>query len=261
MKSSSPPSSIALGLVLLSALLPLPSDIAQEPPPEAATAAARARIRELAAELEALLSSLPPDERERALAELAAALTPERTAEEAAALAAGGAESHPTTPAPAPAAPPQPAVALDPACSFLAPFDSDGDGQVSTRDRYWRYLYAFRDGNGDGTAQEGEVTDLYAAGVRAVAVDLSGFRDADGGFGRVRADRRIRLALDDPAGALPALLAVDAGRLGRGNGPELVDGSGVPAAGIVALEAGQRLVVEGRGSVTLECAPVTTGGE
>jgi hypothetical protein len=140
---------------------------------------------------------------------------------------------------------PGPAPAPGPAgCAPLGAFDSDGDGLVSARDRYWRYLLLVRDANGDREPQRSEAVDLYEAGVRSLDATLTGFRLAEGGRGRIDVDSRITLDFGDTARP-DAWLAVDASRLARGAGPALLPREGdQPLTDLQLLQPGQWLRYE-----------------
>lgn len=139
-------------------------------------------------------------------------------------------------------------------CNLLRPFDFDDDDLIGTRDRYWRYLALWRDADGDGEAQESELTDLYEAGIQDVAVDLGSFRYADGGAGRIDLGRFIRLGIDDrPFGEAP-VLTVDTSRLARGTGPQVfAPGSDEPLKGVQPIERGWRLRWDDGRTMVLTC--------
>lgn len=139
-------------------------------------------------------------------------------------------------------------------CNLLRPFDFDDDDLIGARDRYWRYLALWRDANRDGEAQEGELTDLYEAGIQDVAVDLGSFRYADGGSGRIDLGRFIRLGIDDrPFGEAP-VLTVDTSRLARGTGPRIfVPGSDEPLKGVHPIERGWQLRWDDGRTMVLTC--------
>jgi hypothetical protein len=141
----------------------------------------------------------------------------------------------------------------EPRCNLLEPFDTDGDGVVSARDRYWRYLYLWRDANGDRRVQATEAVDLYEAGVQEIAVALDFAKLREGGRGRVETGRQVLLDLDDFQG-LEGVLAVDTDRLARGSGPAVLTGEGAaPLTGIQPIEAGWQLAFDDGETIVLTC--------
>src|SRR5262249_54541711 len=52
----------------------------------------------------------------------------------------------------------------------LAAFDSNGDGQISTLDALWGELRVWRDANGNGVSDDGEVRSLEQAGVQSISL-------------------------------------------------------------------------------------------
>lgn len=209
--------------------------VAQDAPaddPDARAAEIAARIRALQAEIEALLRDLPPEVRREVDRRLTDASLPAPVAPEEPA-----APRVVETPSQEAATPPTTTAATPTGCRPLAPFDTDGDGRVTARDRYWRYLHVLPQGSADRASAE----DVYAAGVRGVDTDLSGFELEDGGRGRVSVSGFITLDFDEP-GRSPGRLAVDASRLARGAGPELLpEDDDTPLTGLQPLEPGQRL--------------------
>lgn len=240
----------ARGLFLaLLAILLAASLAAQDRAPSAAPvseAEVVERLSELQDEIERLLPFLAPELRREIahrLAERAAAQ--EQSAERAVREAAQ----------PPPAAIEAPAVEIAPAgetgvrgCNTLDLLDTSGDGRVDAGDRYWRYLYLWTDGNGDGEVQEREVRSAFDAGVRGISVRLDRFDSEGGGIGLIRIGRWIVL---DPRGdgfsggiggvTDDGALTVDASALGRFSGPRLLDPEGKPLAGMQPFRPGLRL--------------------
>lgn len=197
---------------------------AQDTNPTDEAAAAAERIRQLQGEIEELLRSLSPEAR-REVERLLAAPEPPPSP-----WPIGGEGEE------AVAANPEPPVAPG-GCRPLAPFDTDDDGRVSARDRYWRYLYLVPPGSVD----RGAAADLYESGVRAVDADLAGFSLEESGRGRIDVGRFILFDFDEP-GRPRTRLAVDATRLARGDGPQLLPAEvDTPLTGLQPLEPGQRL--------------------
>ncbi len=138
-----------------------------------------------------------------------------------------------------------------PPCNTLRLLDENGDGIVSSADRYWRYLYIWSDKNGDGQIQEREVASAYDRKIREIAVSLETFARIKGGLGEARVEDRIVLDLrgdgfNDRARRDDGVLAVDAGALARGDGPRLLGAGGEVLEGFVAFRAGLRLEISGQ---------------
>ncbi len=227
------------------------------------------QILELQRQIDELLATLPPAARaelEKRLDERGAvpqhtqatapSPSPEPPAPEPVAL--------PPALEPAPAAPPEPPVrrrlTRGPHCNFLVPLDGNGDGKISALDRYWRHLFLWSD-NGDRTVQEAEVASAYERNVREIAVDLSTFIRKKGTIGEIRirsAGGSETLLLDVRGdgfgGADDAVLVVDATRLKRGSGPELLSAAGEPVEGFQPFREGWQLRGAG-GEVTVFRCP------
>lgn len=239
-----------LPTALLLCLLALLPARAQEPPadpgpPDPEKVAER--ILELQDEIEALLEGLSPEARRQVERILAARSAPPDGFEPEGAPAPEPAAPAEPAPAPAPVRP------AEPSCNLLEPFDTDGDGVVSARDRYWRYLYLWRDGNGDRQIQTAETVDLYEAGVAEIAVALDSAKLREGGRVRMEADRYVLLELDDFQG-LEGVLAVDTDRLARGSGPAVLpEEDGAPLSGIQPIEVGWQLSFDDGETVVLTC--------
>lgn len=182
------------------------------------------RIRELRHEIDTLLSELPPELRaevERRLAE------PERAPE----------------PVPEPPPPEPPSEPVESGCNHLAPFDTDGDGEVDAVDRYWRYLHLWIDADADGQVAETEIVSAYDRGVKAIAVSLKTFRKGKDAVGEIAVGEEIRLDLGSDgltAATTRGVLVVDATRLRRGDGPRLLGPQGEPLEGFQVLRKGLR---------------------
>ncbi len=147
-----------------------------------------------------------------------------------------------------------------PHCNFLAPLDGNGDGKISALDRYWRHLFLWSD-NGDRTVQEAEVASAYERNVREIAVDLSTFIRKKGTIGEIRMRSAggsetplLDVRGDGFGGADDAVLVVDATRLKRGSGPELLSAAGEPVEGFQPFREGWQLRADG-GEVTVFRCP------
>lgn len=196
------------------------------------------RIRELRREIDELLARLPPELREevrRSLAEPPPPAVPEASA---------AAPAAPVSPPPPPS-PPSPPPPRRPrtACNTLTAFDTDGDGKVDARDRYWRYLYLWLDRNGNGRMEEREIVSPFDRKVREIATDLDGFAGAKGLYGEIRRGDYLVLDLrgDGFDGKDDGVLLVDAGALARGDGPRLLSAEGEEIAGVQPFQRGWRL--------------------
>ncbi|MCP3935864.1 MAG: hypothetical protein GY708_10885, partial [Actinomycetia bacterium] len=131
-------------------------------------------------------------------------------------------------------------------CNTLRPFDENGDGKISSADRYWRYVYIWSDRNGDRQPQDREVASAYDRKVREISVSLETFIRVKGGLGAIRVGDLIVLDLrgdgfSERGGGDDGILVVDAGALGRGNGPRLLGAGGEPLDGFVPFRSGLRL--------------------
>ncbi len=178
---------------------------------------------------------------------------PEPAAPEPAAPAA----SEPAITAEAPATPSSDGIpkllerrSRRPPCTTLLALDENGDGKVSSADRYWRYVYLWTDRNGDGRLQEREVESAYDRKVREIAVSLETFIRAKGNLGEIRVEDQIVLDLrgdgfSQRSRGDDGVLVVDADALARGDGPRLLAAGGEPLAGYQAFRAGLRLEVAG----------------
>ena len=142
-------------------------------------------------------------------------------------------------------------------CNTLRPFDENGDGRISSADRYWRYLYLWADKNGDRQVQEREVESAYDRKVREIAVSLETFVRIKGGLGEARIEDRVILDLrgdgfGQGARRDDAVLVVDATALSRGNGPRLLSPGGEALEGYQPFRPGLRLDASGS-STELNC--------
>lgn len=196
------------------------------------------RILKLQREIDALLSRLPPETREEVRRRLA---EPPPSPPAAPPQSADRDE-----PEPAPGPPPPPRrtrFGRRPACNTLDAFDSDGDGTVDARDRYWRYLYLWLDKNRDGKPEKREIVSTFDKKVREIAADLESFESDKAGRGDIRIEERIRLDLkgDGFDSDDDAVLMVDATALKRGSGPTLLDSAGEEVEGVQPFAPGWRL--------------------
>lgn len=199
-------------------------------------------IERLRAEIAELLASVPPALRDKVLEALLSSQdmpAPGAAAEGAAAApeASSGAVQPPLIPPPIRATPPQvtsPSKARAsrrPLCNSLDAFDENGDGKVNAQDRYWRHLHLWIDGNRDGQRQEKEIQSAYGAGVREISTRLDVFYGRKGSLGEIRIGEGFLFDLGgdgfgDSRRPNDGLLLVDAEALGRGDGPQILDGSG-----------------------------------
>jgi len=243
------------------------------------------RLLELQEEIERLLPYLAPELRReiaRRLAERAAAQ--ERQAEAAAGAAKapsteppeppkpaespGGPESPkptpstPSTPSTQPTETPEPTPPriASPRCNTLDLLDTQEDSYIDAGDRYWRYLYLWTDGNGNGEVEPREVRSAFDAGVRRISVRLDRFEGKDDTVGLIRIGRWIVL---DPGGGGfsggitgatdDGALTVDAGSLGRFSGPKLLGPDGEPLEGMQPFRPGLRMRDEEGQVVVLTC--------
>lgn len=272
-----------LGAVLLGALSLLPVQASAQDPRDAGAPPVGEqevvdRLMELQEEIERLLPFLSPELRRRIAAELARrAAAQQKQAERAAreapepageeAKAEAGAETDAAaeeTPQQVAAGPTEPSRVRSPAartaCNTLEPFDTREDGRIDSGDRYWRYLYLWTDGNGDGEVTEREVRSVFEAGVRNISVRLDRFEGKEGSVGLLRIDRWIVL---DPLGdgfsggitghTDDGALTVDAGALGRFSGPQLLGPDGRPLEGMQPFRPGFSLREASGRVIELSC--------
>jgi hypothetical protein len=232
--------------------------------------AADARLEELARKVldlrraaDDLLASLEPEERARVEA---------RVVELAEAERADAAERAPPTPPVAePAAAPPARSTATPGttredamptarpgptpCAGLAAFDHDGDGIVSAIDRGWRHFYLWQD-DGDGEAEEREVSSLFEHGVRALDTSQRRYSTATGFVGDLEIGEGVLLEI--PArrrggGFERGELVVDNDGLRRAAEPTVESAEGGELAGYQPLRRGYRLVVPDGRELALPC--------
>ena len=204
------------------------------------------QILELREQLEALLSTLPPDLRQeverrwQARSEEPADTTPspsapsEPTAEvaqpvpEQAEISESLEEPAAEVVADESASIPEQATPSEPECVHLAAFDTNGDRVISAGDRYWRYLRLWTD-NGDGVVDEDlEIGSLFTLDIRDIRVELDYYSQPDDLTGDILVqDAEVKLLLDDAKGrpTKRATLVVQADRLSRGGEIRLTDAS------------------------------------
>ena len=243
-----------LGPLLLCPLLgwlamAAPVVLGAEEPAAALDASTVAEIERLRSEISALLASVSPALRAEVLAALIAAAQETQPMAESAATERSVSEPSVSEPLPASAAdvspPPPPTFKRRVTCNALDAFDENGDGKVTAQDRYWRHLHLWVDGNRDGQAQEKEILSAYGAGVREISTRLDVFFRKKGSLGEIRIDGNLRFDLGGDGfgdGRRPddGVLMVDADALGRGDGPEIVDGQGDIVSGMAIFAAGWR---------------------
>lgn len=251
----------------------------QESPPPDEIERILEEILQLRGEAEALLETLPPELREeveRRWIELQVA-SPELPDEEASQSAAPVAappepDAGPEDLAPVPSeiapsqqptADPGPDAELEPAleseaaevlpgpepepepakeCDSLGPLDTNSDGIISADDRNWRYLRLRADMGGKSTSM-GDLESLYDLNIREIDVNLRFYKLADGFTGDITLDDRIRFELlsKRKSGRRSMILFVQASRMARGGGLQLVDSSGALLAGDQPLAPGVAL--------------------
>jgi hypothetical protein len=112
-------------------------------------------------------------------------------------------------------------------CNTLWFFDNNQDGELTANDRYWRHFYVWMD-DGDGEVEAAETRSLFDADVRAVDVALKHYRGTSDGSGDIDVGVHVILRLPDGAGAL----TVDAGKIGRWDGPRLLGPRGEELDGL-----------------------------
>ncbi len=135
-------------------------------------------------------------------------------------------------------------------CNTLRPLDENGDGKISSADRYWRYLYLWTDKNSDSQVQEREVESAYDRRVREIAASLETFIRTKGGLGEIRIEDRVVLDLkgdgfSERARGDDGVLVVDATALRRGDGPRLLGPGGETLDGFQPFRSGLRLEASG----------------
>lgn len=176
--------------------------------------------------------------------------TPEPPAPEAVAEAAPG---EPAAAEPSP--PLRRRRVRGPRCNFLEVLDSNQDGKISAFDRYWRHLYLWFDHNGDGTLQDGEIESAYERNVREIAVDLDVFIRKKGTIGEIRIGQHVTLDVrgDGIGGGDDGVLVIDATKLKRGTGPEILAASGESLDGMQPFQEGWRIRTSEGGETVLSC--------
>lgn len=217
------------------------------------------RILELRRELQELLEDLPPEarqeverrwRRERGLEPMAPAETGAGRPES---VVKPEPEIVPEPSAPAVVARPTPSsepTVAAPACGTLAVLDSNGDGAITAADRYWRYLSLWKD-DGDGVIEESELRSLYRHGIRRVSSRLYSYTTAKGVEGGVWVEDSIYFDL--PGRGSPAVLAINAGALARGDDLRLEDRAGVAQQGFQELRSELDWVLRGTERVSVLC--------
>ncbi len=248
-----------IATLALCALLPLaaPAEESSTPPAQEDVVA---QILELQHQLEELLATLPPEVRAKLRQRLAAPPPPEPadTSEEAVATAPATEPAKPVVETVKPVVePPTSGIpklirrrSRRAPCNTLHSFDENGDGKISSADRYWRYLYLWTDKNGDRQIQDREVESAYNRRIREIAVSLETFVRTKGGLGEVRIEDQIVLDLRGDGFAErdrrdDGVLVIDAGALNRGNGPRLFGPGGEALRGFAPFRSGLRLELAG----------------
>ncbi len=179
----------------------------------------------------------------------------------------------PSAPITAPAPAPAPGTELVPTesrgvrgarCPAWTAFDSNGDGELSGADRYFRHFFVWLD-NGDGQVSESEMVDPFRLGLRSMSLDLRSYNGAKETVGVV--ERRLNNGQEvlrveilrkakGAKGADYGVLAIDVGAVVRGFGPEIRRSGGpVLETGLVIVDAR----VEVRADATSEWSPLLCG--
>ncbi len=135
-------------------------------------------------------------------------------------------------------------------CNTLLALDENGDGKISSADRYWRHLYLWTDKNDDRQLQDREVESAYEHKVREIAVSLETFIRAKGSLGEIRVEDQIVFDLrgdgfSDRDRRDDGILVVDASALARGNGPQILGARAEPKSGFIAFRKGLSLDLSG----------------
>jgi hypothetical protein len=113
-------------------------------------------------------------------------------------------------------------------CVHMTAFDTNEDRVVSAGDRYWRYLRLWTD-NGDGIVNEElEIESLYELEILEIRVELDYYGLPGDVSGDIRVGDEVQLVLVDPKrnSTAPATLVVQADRMARGGQIWLADRSG-----------------------------------
>ncbi len=236
----------------------LPAAGAQEASATASREEIVERVLDLQRQIEELLAALPPEVR----ADLRRRLAEPPAAEPAPVIAEASPPIVAPKPAPTattPAAEPVPSDGIPKLirrrsrrapCNTLRPLDENGDGKISSADRYWRHLYVWTDKNGDRQVQDREVESAYHLKIREIAVSLETFIRIKGGLSEVRVEDQVVLDLrgdgfSERARRDDGVLVIDAGALARGDGPRLLGPGAEPLGGFVPFRSGLSLELSG----------------
>jgi hypothetical protein len=127
-------------------------------------------------------------------------------------------------------------------CGTLAAFDSNDDGVLSASDRYWRYFLLSPAEGGELVPTATET--LYDQGIREIGLELDFFKTSDDTTGDISVADRIHLRLVGKRRkpALSGILILEAGRLARGGEVHLADEQGAKLVGLQAIRPGVALV-------------------
>ena len=250
---------------------------APEAESEASTSDSEQRIRELWAELQRLMASLPESRRAELWHELESGDLAEPDGQELAELPPPEPDSEELAELP----PPEPLESApvealdsdssddDPSgqagrrgCNTLTPFDSDGDLKLTGLDRYWRHFYLWFDHDDNGVMAEGELEPPFEKGVRQISLNLRSFVRGKKKKARelqILDEQYLLLDLDGDGwqGTVPSskdgALAVDVDALKRSGGPALMGPDGSPLTGIQAFRPSWSYSMPGQEPVEMRC--------
>lgn len=140
----------------------------------------------------------------------------------------------------------------DDGCNTLRLLDTTGDGILSGSDRFWRYLRLWIDGNRDGIVQESEALHPFEFGIIEISGRLNVFHTDKKGVGDIRRDDRLYF---EPLGKKreTGILMVDATRIQRGDGLNLLAEDRERLEGLQAFRAGLSLRAADGETLHLNC--------
>ncbi|MDA8016183.1 MAG: hypothetical protein MPN21_01945 [Thermoanaerobaculia bacterium] len=149
-------------------------------------------------------------------------------------------------------------------CTTLVPFDTDGDGTLTGRDRHWRHLYLWFDADGDHQVAASEMVSPFEHKIREIDLDLRFFVVGKGkkaSRGEIETDEFLLFDTDtDGFGATvfpsgdDAALAVDADALRRdAQGLEIRDEAGAGIMGTQPFVAGWTIIDRESRETQVDC--------